>query len=67
MPSMSDKCMNIKPMDMENFTLTTEIFYKVNLKMEGAKEKEDGSKLMAAIMKEILKTMSQMDMGSISI
>lgn len=38
------------------------IFYKVNLKMEDAKVKDVGLKLMAVIMREILKITWQMDM-----
>jgi len=57
MPSMLDKCMNIKPMVMENSTLIMEISYKASSKMEDVKAKEDGLKQMEAIMKETSKTM----------
>lgn len=67
MLNMSVKCINIKLMDMENFILIMEISYKDNLKMVDAKEKEDGSNMMAVIMKVILKIMSQMDMEYILI
>ncbi len=62
MLNMSGKCINIKLMDMGNFILIMEIFYKDNLKMVDVKEKEDGSNMMVVIMKVILKIMSQMDM-----
>lgn len=57
MPSTLVKCTNIKPTVMESYTLTTVIFCKAILGMEGVKAREDGLSQMEATMKEISKTM----------
>lgn len=62
---MLAKSISINLVDMENFILIMVIFYKVNLKMEDAKVKDAGSRLMAVIMREILKIMLQMGMEGI--
>ena len=57
--------MSIKPTDMENYILTTAIFYKANSRTEDAKAREDGSSLMEAIMKVISKITWLMGMENI--
>lgn len=59
------KSISISLVGMENFILIMVIFYRVNSKMEDAKVKDAGLKLMAVIMKEILKIMLPMDMEGI--